>query len=161
MTKVLVAYGTKMQGTKEIALLIADTLTERGADVSVQDAHDVDWPFAADAVVLGSALYTGKWRPEVMRLLHVLVQSPPASLWVFHSGPLGDEHANDDQEIPKAARPMLQRLGISHVETFGGRLPANPPGLIAKLMARTGAGDWRDEASIRDWAEKIAAELGV
>jgi hypothetical protein len=45
--------------------------------------------------------------------------------------------------------------------TFGGQLDADPPGLMARAIARKFAGDWRDADHVRSWALRIVAELGV
>ena len=43
--------------------------------------------------------------------------------------------------------------------TFGGRLESDAKGFLAGSMAKTMAGDWRDEAQIQSWTRSVAAKL--
>ena len=45
--------------------------------------------------------------------------------------------------------------------TFGGRPPADPPGFMARAMARNLAGDWRDREAVDRWVATIVAELST
>ena len=162
MAKVLVAYGSKMGGTAGIAARVADTLRGRGHQVTLAAAGKVPRRAAFDAAVVGSGLYAGRWRREAVRLLGRLARSAqkPSRVWLFHSGPLGDEHADDPVGLPKKVLASAERLGAEEVVTFGGRLPADAPGFVAKAMARNGmAGDWRRLDHAEAWANAIAGEL--
>ena len=162
MAKVLVAYGTKMGGTKGIAERVAEALRSRGHQVTLAAAGDVPRKEQFDAAVIGSGLYAGRWRREAVRLLKRLARSGAAPrAWLFHSGPVGDEHAGDPQALPKKVQALAERLGAADVVTFGGRLEADAPGPIAKAMARNGmAGDWRQLDQAAAWGNAIADELG-
>ncbi|MFH1329570.1 MAG: flavodoxin domain-containing protein [Actinomycetota bacterium] len=162
MAGVLVAYGSKMGGTAEIAARVADTLRGRGHQVTVAPAGQVPRRAAFDAAVVGSALYMGRWRREAVRLLKRLARSgeKPSRLWLFHSGPLGDEHADDPVGLPRKVQALAEGLGAEDVVTFGGRLDSGAPGFVAKSMARNGmAGDWRRLDHAEAWANTIAGEL--
>lgn len=162
MAKVLVAYGSKMGGTAGIAERLADTLRGRGHQVTLAPAGKAPRKERFDAVVVGSGLYAGRWRREAVRLLERLARSgeKPSRVWLFHSGPLGDEHADDPVGLPKKVLASAERLGAEEVVTFGGRLPADAPGFVAKAMARNSmAGDWRRLDHAEAWANAIAGEL--
>lgn len=61
---VLVTAGSKHGATHEIGDAIARALQQAGVSaVSVPVERDPD-PGGADAVVLGSAVYAGRWRDE-------------------------------------------------------------------------------------------------
>lgn len=160
MTEILVAYATKMGGTKEIAEAIAARITAAAHEVTVLDAADVRTVAPYKAVVLGSALYAGRWRPEAVKLLKrnadLLVKRP---VWLFHSGPLGPGQV--PQQAPRKVRELAARIGAEEPVTFGGRLtPETAVGFFAKKMASGAmAGDYRDWAEIELWAYKIAQEL--
>jgi menaquinone-dependent protoporphyrinogen oxidase len=113
-----------------------------------------------DAMVLGSAIYNARWRPEMIRFLQRLIafgyQGP---IWLFHSGPLGDDQAAEEQPLPKKARDLAEALIVREVTTFGGRLPEHPEGMLAKWMAKSGAGDWRDFEKVDELADGIASAL--
>ena len=60
--KVLVAYGTKHGATAEIAEKIGQVLRQAGLPTEVLPADGVGDLTPYKAVVLGSALYIGRWR---------------------------------------------------------------------------------------------------
>ena len=59
--KVLVAYGSKHGGTREIAERIGQVLQEAGLAVTARSADETGDVASYDAVVLGSAVYAGQW----------------------------------------------------------------------------------------------------
>ena len=132
-----------------------------GHDVTVTEASGVKKVDGYDAVVVGSGLYAGMWRGPAKRLVRRIArQRNDLPLWLFHSGPLGDDEADDPQEFPKWLRQLEPSLNVRDKATFGGVLGENAKGFIAKSMVRNGrGGDWRDMDKIGRWAEAIAAEL--
>ncbi|NMI00336.1 flavodoxin domain-containing protein [Pseudonocardia acidicola] len=163
MSDVLVAYATRSGATAEIAEAIATELRACGLDTDVRAAgsvHDLD---GYRAVVLGSALYLRRWRPDAVRFLrrHVAALSD-RRVWLFHSGPCGRDR-DAPQPEPAVVRRRRRSLDCDPPVTFGGKLdPATARGFFARRMA-TGelAGDFRDWTRIRAWARGIAAELGA
>jgi menaquinone-dependent protoporphyrinogen oxidase len=160
MTRVLVAHASKRGGTTEIAEAIARRLQERGAVVDVVPARRVRDLAGFDAVVLGSALYGGRWRPAAVKALRRITHlSRPPRVWLFHSGPL-DELAGELQPLPWRVFDLADRIGDPEVTTFGGRLEPDAHGFIARAMVRNGkAGDWRDREAIDAFADEIATRL--
>ncbi|MFC3890780.1 flavodoxin domain-containing protein [Lentzea rhizosphaerae] len=160
MTEILVAYATKMGGTKEIAEAIAARIRAASHEVTVLDAADVGSVADYKAVVLGSALYAGRWRPEAVKLLKrnadLLARRP---VWLFHSGPLGTDLSA--QKAPRKVQELATRIGADQPFTFGGRLTGQTAvGFLAKKMANGPmAGDYRDWDAIDLWAYKIAQHL--
>lgn len=68
--RVLVAYGSKHGATAGIADELGKTLREDRFDTAVQSADSVTDLNGYDAVVLGGALYAGRWNgsaPGAMR----------------------------------------------------------------------------------------------
>ena len=161
MIRVLVAYATKKGGTKGIADTIGDELTRDGIEAHVHDAGAVKDIKAYDALVIGSAIYANRWRPEAIRLLSLADRGSPIPVWLFQSGPLGDGAETMQVEIPKKVARLVEALGAPVPMTFGGRIePATAKGFIAKKMAKgPNAGDFRDDGRIRQWADGIAEEL--
>ncbi|HEX8866832.1 MAG TPA: flavodoxin domain-containing protein [Lentzea sp.] len=160
MTAVLVAYATKMGGTKEIAEAIAARIRAASHEVTLLDAAKVRSVEPYEAVVLGSALYAARWRQEAVKLLkrneHALARRP---VWLFHSGPLGAEV--EPQKAPRKVRELAERIGADQPMTFGGRLTAQTAtGFLARRMAKGPmAGDHRDWDAIELWAQSIADHL--
>ena len=162
MARVLVAYASKRGGTEGIARMIAERLGERGVEADLVEAGRVKKPDGYDAVVLGSALYGGRWQRHAVRALKRIARAkarPP--VWLFHSGPLGDEAADEPQAPTARVERLAEEIGADIV-TFGGRLADDAEGFIAKAMVRNGkGGDWRDPEQIRGYADAIADGLGA
>jgi menaquinone-dependent protoporphyrinogen oxidase len=160
MAEILVAYATKAGGTEEIAEAIGESIRAASHEVTVLDAAAVGTVAPYQAVVLGSALYSGRWRPEAVRLLKrnvgLLATRP---VWLFHSGPLGP--AQIPQRAPRKIRELAARIGADEPVTFGGRLtPETAVGFLTRKMANgSAAGDYRDWDAIGCWARKIAQQL--
>jgi menaquinone-dependent protoporphyrinogen oxidase len=150
MMRVLVAYGTKMGGTAGIAEIIGDALTDAGFQADVRAARDAADVGDYDAVVVGGALYSGRWHRHARRFLKrnaATLLGRPVSL--FSSGPL--DHSAADGDIPpvEQVRRLLELVGARGHVTFGGRLRADATGFPAGAMAKTRAGDWRDPERVR------------
>ena len=159
---VLVAYGTKMGGTEEIAKRIAGILKAEHFSITVRSAKDMPHPEDFDAVVLGSAIYAMRWRREAIQLLKRLSRAGfTRPVWLFHSGPISDDEASDPQKFPSAVQKLAAGLDVRDRVTFGGRLTDDAKGFIARSMVKQGrSGDWRDFDQIELWAKEIAADLG-
>ncbi|MET9854530.1 flavodoxin domain-containing protein [Streptomyces sp. NPDC006450] len=160
--RVLVAYGTKHGATAGIATEIGKTLREDGLEAVVVRAGEVDDVRGYDAVVLGGALYAGRWSGEAESCAdRNEINLKHRAVYLFSSGPV-DSSAEQQAipPVPGVARAM-QRLGAREHITFGGSIGAGTPGFIARAMVRAGkGGDFRNPERIRTWAHHISAELG-
>ncbi len=164
MTSALIAYASKMGGTREIAEAIGQELRQAGVTVTVTDAADVGRIDGYDAVVVGSAVYASRWRSEAVDLLGRLADSRTRPrIWIFQSGPFEKVTTRADHPVPKKVHRLAAALAAPPVTTFGGRIePATATGFIARRMAAgPNAGDYRDFAEIRRWAAGISAEIAV
>jgi menaquinone-dependent protoporphyrinogen oxidase len=160
MSRVLVAYGTKNGGTTAIAERIGEVLSARGHEVTLTEAGRARPRDGYDAAVVGSGLYAGMWRRPAKRLVKRLAAGPRMPVWLFHSGPLGEEEADSPQPFPKWLAPLEESLDLRGKATFGGVLDETAKGFIASKMVQNGrGGDFRDMEAIGSWAEEIAAEL--
>lgn len=164
MTRVLVAYASKMGGTAGIAETIAAELRSFGAAVDLRDARDAPDIAGYDAVLVGSAIYLGRWQRSAVALLRRVRRAREIPrVWLFHSGPTGPEAGSKPVPAPKKVSALADELGAAPPETFGGRIEADTArGPIARSMA-TGdlAGDFRDLGRAREWARRIGASLAV
>jgi menaquinone-dependent protoporphyrinogen oxidase len=148
MRAVLVAYGSKMGGTAEIAQRVATTLNQHGVHVVLHDASDRFDLAPFGTFVVGSAIYAGRWRRPAARLVKRIATSHPnRPLWLFHSGPLGDE-ANMPRALPRGVRRNATECDLRDIATFGGRRTTGHH-----------PGDWRNFNQVDAWAEKIASAL--
>ncbi len=161
--KVLVAYATKMGATAEIAAAIGTELRKAGHDVDVRNVTEVGSIMEYDAVVLGSAIYTRRWRPEAVRFLRRHVGGlRDRQVWLFHSGPVGPDKDQVQSMPPKVAR-LADKIGANPAMTFAGRLqPATAKGWLARWLARGDlAADSRDWDKIAAWARAIGTVLSA
>ena len=95
MNKVLVVYASRHGATRGIAQRSADVLRTEGLEVDVAPADHASGVGAADAVVVGSAVYMGTWAKEAVEFVKRnefrLAELP---LWFFSSGPLPGSSSN-------------------------------------------------------------------
>jgi menaquinone-dependent protoporphyrinogen oxidase len=89
--KVLVTAASKYGSTAEIAQAIGQTLAADGLGADVIPPDQVETSEDYDAVVLGSAVYTGHWlapaKAIAARLEGSFAERP---VWLFSSGPVGE-----------------------------------------------------------------------
>jgi menaquinone-dependent protoporphyrinogen oxidase len=159
--QVLVAYASKSGATAGIAEAIGAELRAHKHAVDVLDVGRVDDLAPYDVVVLGSALYLGRWRREAVRFLRRNVDElRTRQVWLFHSGPVGPDK-DQDQAMPSAVRHLAHEIGATPAVTFPGRLePDTARGFLARRLAGgTLGGDARDWDKIRAWAADISAAI--
>lgn len=158
---VLVAYATKMGSTAGIAEAIGTELRRHGHQVDVRQVAAVDSITGYDAVVVGSAIYLRRWRPEAVAFLRKHADElRDRQVWLFHSGPVGEDR-DQSQSMPRTVRRIAHRIGARPAMTFAGSLdPATAKGFLARRLA-TGslAGDSRDWTLIAAWSEDVAATI--
>ena len=165
---VLVVHASKHGSTVGIAQTIAARLVERGHEVTVFDAEAADDLDRAelrqrDAVVIGSAVYAGHWlKPARHFVDHHLTLLQDRPVWLFSSGPLGDEPPAGDEpvEVARIERMIHPR---DH-RTFPGALDRDDLSLTERAVAKVvhaPYGDFRDIDAARAWADDIANALVV
>jgi len=153
---VVVAAASRHGSTTEIGDRVADRLRETlpGHWTVCRSEPDNTWSLTdADAVVLGSGIYYGRWLRQGRRALQRIDHHE--YVWLFSSGPIG---ASDETEQPSE----LGRSAHHPHAMFGGCL--NPSRLtrlerFVTRRLRVDAGDHRDWAAIDRWADGIADEL--
>ena len=162
MKTVLVAYASRMGSTQEIATTIGDQLTSRGFEVQVVAAAAAPNAGIFDAVVLGSALYTGRWdRDAVDYLRRNAPDLADRPTWLFQSGPTGPSAGLAATPTPRGVRRVCDKIGLAAPTTFGGNLDrSRAKGLLARWVSVGDlAGDFRDWDQIRAWADDVADRL--
>jgi menaquinone-dependent protoporphyrinogen oxidase len=149
---VLVVYATKNGSTRQVAEAIAATLREDGAEVELGPAREVrDSPARHDLVVLGGALYSGRWHRHAHRFLkrHRRDIAAGVPVAVFGMGPrTRDEdawrHSRAQLDRALAKRSWLDPVAVT---VFGG---VDPP-----RRGKRERRDVRDWDAIRDWARLV------
>lgn len=158
---VLIAADSRHGSTLEIAEVIASELRTRGIAVDVHaPERDIDIQ-DYEAVVLGSAVYTGHWMKRARELAahssELLAERP---VWLFSSGPLGDPAMPvagpaEVDEISRLTNARAHRV-------FAGKLDRHELGLVERAMVgavHAKDGDFREWDEIRSWANEIADVL--
>jgi menaquinone-dependent protoporphyrinogen oxidase len=164
--RILVAYASKYGSTKEIAEKIAAVLRQAGADVDALPVPSVMDISSYQAVILGSAVYIGKWMKSACELLarqeEALSTRP---VWLFSSGPTGTGDAVallDGWRLPADVQPVVDRIRPRGVTVFHGNIDAGRVNWIEKTSVKAlkkPFGDFRDWDAITSWAATIAEVL--
>lgn len=153
---VLVVYGSKRGGTAELARTVGKAFAERGWSVEVRPASDVTTVTGADVVVVGGALYFDRWhRDSVQFVKRHAADLRELPVWFFSSGPLDDSARAGDLAAVPQVEALAASIEIKGHMTFGGRLLPEAKGLLARRMAKTNAGDWRDAQQVREWVHQV------
>src|SRR6185295_3783719 len=159
---VLVTFGSKRGGTAGIAAMVAEALREPGLHVDVQPAGAVHDIRGYDAVIVGGALYAGRWHRDARRFVQRLASDLRARpVWFFSSGPLSDSARGTEPRPTASVARLMSVAGARGHVTFGGRLQRDADGFLARAMAAKLAGDWRDPQVIRTWASGVAGEIAA
>jgi menaquinone-dependent protoporphyrinogen oxidase len=154
----LVTYASKMGSTAEIAEAIADELRRAGLMTVVHDIGTAPHPEAYDLVVVGSAVYLGRWdRRAVAYLRHHRKVLAGHRISLFQSGPVGEKSARTGP--PRRVRRLARRLGCAPPMVFGGNLDhSRAMGPLSRWVSiGIPTGDYRDWDQIRAFARRIAS----
>jgi menaquinone-dependent protoporphyrinogen oxidase len=149
-----------MGGTAGLAEMIGEALRRDGVPARVLPAGAVRSLGGYDAVIVGGALYHGRWHRAACRFVRrhrsVLRAMP---VWFFSSGPVGD--AEQSPHIPPVAqvRRLMHSVGARGHATLGGRLLANPPALAAGFVPDPWLRDWRNPDGVARWVAGITIQL--
>ena len=164
--QVLVAYATKYGATAEIAERIGQMLRQAGFHADVLPADHVSNLHSYKAVVLGSAVYIGRWRKEAATFLKanekVLAERP---VWLFSSGPTGEGNPVEltkGWRFPQALQPIADRIRPRDIAVFHGAINVKKLNLIEKWMinnVKAPVGDFRNWEAITSWAAAITDAL--
>jgi len=159
--RVLVTAASKHGSTGEIAGVIAEVLGGRGLETVVTPPEEVDDVAAFDAVVLGSAVYAGRWMRSARELVERAADDLAARpVWLFSSGPIGEPPRPEEDPVDVAE--IVESTSARDHRVFAGRLERSRLGFGERAVVaalRAPDGDFRDWDEIRGWATAIADEL--
>ena len=164
--RVLVAFASKHGSTAEIAKKIGETLRTAGLDIDVMPVDRVTDVTPYAAVVLGSAIYEGRWQTEAEKFLDdfksVLTKIP---VWIFSSGPLSSDNSAtlfQGWHIPSAQQAVADYIHARDIALFSGAIDVEKlTGAERQIVKefKFVVGDHRDWSAINNWCVSIAASL--
>jgi menaquinone-dependent protoporphyrinogen oxidase len=159
--KVLVTVASKHGGTDTIAERIVETLRDDGLDVELRSPKEVFDLQPYDAVVVGSAVYIGRWlEPARAFVTRHADELRDRHVWLFSSGPLGD--VSGPIETATDVPQMVELSGAREHRSFAGKLIRDEIGLAERAIVsvvKAPYGDFRDWPAIATWARSIAEQL--
>ena len=173
-TEVLITYCTRSGSTAEVAEAIGKTVRDAGLPVKVKAIGEVESIAAGTEVVLGTALYIGKF-PREFHLFLTRFEKELAGMrpWVFVLGPTEKErkHFASAEEHARKELGKHPTLRLADMRVLGGKFDpehlnlAFPLGLMMKLpgnpIKKMPVSDIRDWDWIHRWAEAIAEEIAA
>ena len=158
---VLVTVASKHGATAQIAEAIGRALAKADIAAEIVPPDEVRSLKGYDAVILGSAVYAGRWLDDAKQLAQ---REAPAlatrPVWLFSSGPIGDPPQPAEESVDIA--PILALTGARGHRTFGGLLDKDRLGFGERAIVRVvraEEGDYRPWPEIDAWVAEIATAL--
>jgi len=158
MKRILVAHASRHGSTSEVAYVVAEQLRDRGHFVELLPAAQVRDVERYDGVVLGGALYTGRWHEDARRFLRTHAEAlEHIPLTVFALGP----RTLSEKDVAGSRAQLDAALSRLHVEPelvaiFGGVVE---PKKLRFPFSRLPASDARDWQAIEAWADEVGRLL--
>lgn len=140
---------------------VARVIRQSGVEVEISPAREVKSLDRYRAVVLGGALYMGRWHKDARKLLkrhrRELASTPLA---VFAMGPKSTEPEALESAAAELARALDAVPEVHPFSTvvFGGAIDPSKLGFPFKHMPPVDARDWK---AIQAWADEVVRELAM
>jgi menaquinone-dependent protoporphyrinogen oxidase len=158
--RALVAVSSKHGATDEIGRSITGIMQAHGIEVDVIEPERVTRVDVYDAVVIGSALYLGRWLSPARDLVQREADDLRGrQVWLFASGPVTGV---DDPADSAQGRHLLELIAGREFRLFAGLLDHDRLGILERTIVRAiGSpwGDYRQWQEIEDWASSIAGSI--
>lgn len=156
MPRTLVTYASNRGTTAQIAEVVAEVLSESGAEVDVMPVQRARDLRGYDAVVLGSACQMGRLIGPARRFVKKHsseLQCVPVAYFTV-GAIMSKDTADTRAQMEKFVEPLRQVKEPVSVEFFGGRAP------FTKVDAPSAPNnDWRDLDKVRGWATRLVPLL--
>lgn len=164
---VLVAFASKHGATAEIAQKIGEGLCRNGVQADVLPVNGIRDLNSYRAVILGSALYIGKWQEDAVAFLKANEKGLSGlPVWLFSSGPTGQGDPLEllsGERIPAALQAVADRIHPRDIAVFHGFINSDQLNFMEKFaiksIVKKPFGDFRDWEMIASWTNQIAAAL--
>jgi menaquinone-dependent protoporphyrinogen oxidase len=162
--RVLITYATRHGSTTGIAEALGAEMVSAGLDVDVRPMAEVDRLGNYQAVVLGSAVYVGRWLPEAVSFIEeraaTLAERP---VWLFSSGPVGEPEPKPAGD-PEGVAELVDLISARDHRVFAGKIDRAELSLGEKVIVsvvRAPEGDFRDFSAVASYAREIVAEVAA
>lgn len=163
MKKILVAYGTKTDTTKEVAEEIGNVLEQCGFTIELKQFHEVKTIEGYQGVVVGAPINGMSWRPDAKTFIkehaEQLNKIPTAYFNVSYLIYIGRDMwkkaiKNSFNKASQVVKPVM-------TGTFGGRVEAAFPAVARFIFGvKKGASlDQRNWDIIQIWADELSREF--
>ena len=110
----------------EIAQKIGEALRQAGLQVDVLPVNGINDLTPYEAVILGSAVYIGKWHKEAVKFLRANEKTlSERAVWLFSSGPTGEGDPVELVEgvrLPAALQPIADLIQPRDIAVFHGHI---------------------------------------
>jgi menaquinone-dependent protoporphyrinogen oxidase len=160
-TKMLIAYGSWAESTKEIAVQMAETIKkEKNIEVEVISAKDVKELSSYQAVIIGSSIRAGMFHSSIARLLKKFrkeLAGKPCAFFISCLTMKEDCQANRETTAAYTEKLYSKVPEFKPVELglFGGAVNYDKlPFLFRKMFEKSeemAEGDFRDWNKINQW----------
>jgi menaquinone-dependent protoporphyrinogen oxidase len=160
--RVIVVTASKHGSTTDVGRRIAARLREHGLDVDEPSPGEA-CVAGADAVVVGSAVYAGRWLAAARAFVRAnMAELRRLPVFAFSSGPVGDPprpagEPHEGSELAELVHARDHRVIVGRIDT--AQLGLAERAVVRLLGASTE--DDRDWASIDAYADEIASVLGA
>ena len=158
--RILIAYASKAGSTAEIAARMGEVLRRRGLGVDVLPVGAVEDLEPYGAVVLGSAIRTGKLLPEAMAFISdnlETLEELPFSVFIV-CWTLKDTDAESVKIVDGYLDPVRELVEPAHEGMFAGVMDLSKLKWRERLLMRfmkIQPGDFRKWDEIEAWAERL------
>lgn len=160
---VLVATASRHGATAEIGEALAAGLRARELAARARPIEEVKDLDGCDAIVLGSAVYMGRWLKPARRFVRARADELAARpVWLFSSGPLGPAGRRVPESEPTDVPTLLAITGARSHTILPGRLELaclSPLERAAVRAVHAEEQDSRDWGAVDALAGRIAADL--
>lgn len=164
--QILVTYASKYGATAGIAEKVASLLEAAGLEVALLPINQGIDLAPYRAVVWGSPIYVGRWRPEAVHFLENQLDAlNTRDVWLFSSGPTGEGDPTDlldGWSYPRQHEELIEQVAPHDVKLFHGAIDPNKIDELEKNTIKqrnVEVGDFRDWEMITAWGTAIAEKL--
>jgi menaquinone-dependent protoporphyrinogen oxidase len=155
----LVTYASKHGSTQEVLERIASRLKQLGVPAELRPMNQVDGLDGYDGVVIGSAIYIVRWMKQATDFVErVRPALAGCRVWLFSSGPLGDEAGLEPPQIAE----LRTSLSVIEHRLFAGALHKERLSLAERALVKgvtAPYGDFRPWSEIDSWTGSIATSI--